>query len=1044
MKKLFTLLLLGMFLITTVSALDFDNWVNYENNDMKVRIVNALNFGEELGTAELKSHKSIDEILQVAPGSNRITMYYDFNFKEIYENGLGTVKFINMTNGKTINKNYNFMIWDTIIEEINEYSTTCNEVYNATIKSMSQDCNTIITRTHPEERKGWVKLDTNNIPKGEVRIGLATDVNIGETIDGIWTIAGKEIKKHAAWTADLNVGLVSYYTMDYGSGIIIDSLGTNNGTNIGASYGGTGKIGDAMDFENGESDWIDIADDDSLDFGTGSFSLSIWLNFEDYISNGGIFEKRDGDKGFYVRQVISGTNKLNFFVGDGTDYIDITSSTVTGGAYQHYVFTFNGTSKTGVIYENATSIGTDTDVAIGTISSSNNFSIGNFSGTYSDGLFDEIGIWNRVLTPAEVTQLYNESTGITYSPSLTTVLNSPSNNAVVLGTPMFNATGSAPGGATLVNMSLLTNETGTWEVRNTTIVTGTDNTSTWVRSYSHGNSILWNVQTCDTNGDCKLAEANRTITIDTQSPTVDILTPSGTVDHYGYVNVTWNISDSNLDTCWYNYNGTNTTFTCTDDYLNLTTVNQGNITIWANDSVGNTNSTTTTFTWNIKLNMKNSGGSLIGNPKWTINGTVYTENPLARSYNTFLAGLFNNTLTVTAEDLVGYNSLISTSTNFNASTSTYNYTLTPKSIDLAFFLSNGTAYNVTNGYIVNGSSNSYVFSNTTISTPMTSLMEEKIQIQYGYNMTDPVANYSQVYEFINSWGTEINESLYILDKTDQDLWIRVTNLGGAVVKNAKIKLYGSYPSDETNFLLVGQVLTNDDGLAYFWSDSSMHSKIIVEHNDYEIYTLTKDFGLDTYDTDNPYSVVLQYGTTELLREVILASCGWYYPSTTTLPVTAMTQLKDVTIKMNTSFNPTQISFELENGRDTQYLTAGTHFNATETNGTIIYLYVNDELYGNITAAYMSGITDDKFNEPTGISQSFKKKAMWIGLIFIVALLGLVIKGQEDGMGEGGNGKTIFFLGAFLLSIISGGSFTFLLVITCFYFLGIGLKKVIKE
>jgi hypothetical protein len=31
-----------------------------------------------------------------------------------------------------------------------------------------------------------------------------------------------------------------------------------------------------------------------------------------------------------------------------------------------------------------------------------------------DGLIDEIGIWDRVLTPAERTQLYNGGAGITY------------------------------------------------------------------------------------------------------------------------------------------------------------------------------------------------------------------------------------------------------------------------------------------------------------------------------------------------------------------------------------------------------------------------------------------------------------------------------------------------------------------------------------------------------------------------------------------------------------------------------------------------------
>ncbi len=238
MKKLLMFLLIGMFMImiSTVSAAEWDNSLRYEKEDMKVTIENAFGlpfFGGDLGTAELKSHKSVNHILKVAPGKDVVTMYYDINFNKIYKDGLGEVEFIDVRSGEIINKDYHFVIWGTIIEEKNNYSIVCEEVYIASNNSYSQgNCESVIIGTYLEEKEGWVKLNTNDIPKGEVRIGLATDVNLGDAIDGVWTIAGKKIKKHAVWTASLNVGLVSYYKFE---GDVTDSLGVNNLTDVGSS-----------------------------------------------------------------------------------------------------------------------------------------------------------------------------------------------------------------------------------------------------------------------------------------------------------------------------------------------------------------------------------------------------------------------------------------------------------------------------------------------------------------------------------------------------------------------------------------------------------------------------------------------------------------------------------------------------------------------------------------------------------------------------------------------------------------------------------------
>jgi len=163
----------------------------------------------------------------------------------------------------------------------------------------------------------------------------------------------------------------------------------------------------------------------------------------------------------------------------------------------------------------------------------------------------------------------------------------------------FNASTDIDNGATLTNMSLWTNESGTWERKNTTTgLSGTSHTQTWERTITEG-SYIWNVEACDSDGNCTLTQQNRTLTIDNTKPQISVEAPSGLVNYgkignTGEFNVTF--TDNLLDSCWYNYNGTNITIEgCLTEVKNSTTfiIEDGNtnMTIYSNDSAGNINST---------------------------------------------------------------------------------------------------------------------------------------------------------------------------------------------------------------------------------------------------------------------------------------------------------------------------------------------------------------------------------------------------------------------------------------------------------------------
>ena len=135
----------------------------------------------------------------------------------------------------------------------------------------------------------------------------------------------------------------------------------------------------------------------------------------------------------------------------------------------------------------------------------------------------------------------------------------------------------------------------------------TSSTQTFTRTLD--DTTLWNVQACDSDGDCGFATSNYTLSIDTIAPTITITSPESVIDTHSIGNellLNATITDTNLDTCWYEYNNTNNTFSCTSGVLaseGFNTVESGqSITVWANDSVGNVNSETQSWTYNFVEN----------------------------------------------------------------------------------------------------------------------------------------------------------------------------------------------------------------------------------------------------------------------------------------------------------------------------------------------------------------------------------------------------------------------------------------------------------
>ena len=144
--------------------------------------------------------------------------------------------------------------------------------------------------------------------------------------------------------------------------------------------------------------------------------------------------------------------------------------------------------------------------------------------------------------------------------------------------------------------------------------------STWIVNYNGTNVTLSAINTTleveDGNNFNLLLYANNSNTgifglndsvffsVDVSSPQVTVIFPNETIDfHEVNTNlfVNWTVSDINLDTCTLEYNGINTTVTCLDNQttINITTSSNRSLTLYVNDTLGNSNSSS--VSWNYKI-----------------------------------------------------------------------------------------------------------------------------------------------------------------------------------------------------------------------------------------------------------------------------------------------------------------------------------------------------------------------------------------------------------------------------------------------------------
>ncbi len=221
-------------------------------------------------------------------------------------------------------------------------------------------------------------------------------------------------------------GLVGYWKLDDGSGTAAeDSSGNGNPGALSGAPAWQGPSGCRVAsclVLDGSDDSIFVADSASLDFGTSSFSASAWAYHTNYVYPRTTFAiakttscYSGGAVGFDFGHGYLSTG-TEFCLNDGTHQVYTTMAFDSGyrptdfaNQWVHLVYVFDRVSGKFKAYVNGAKQSNEGDISsvTGSINNVNNLAIGTLYGWYVQASIDDIRLYNRALSAAEVAAMYN-------------------------------------------------------------------------------------------------------------------------------------------------------------------------------------------------------------------------------------------------------------------------------------------------------------------------------------------------------------------------------------------------------------------------------------------------------------------------------------------------------------------------------------------------------------------------------------------------------------------------------------------------------------
>ncbi len=263
---------------------------------------------------------------------------------------------------------------------------------------------------------GFAKLTGDNQPftgnlndqkvLPEIRL---TDINDSQFARWTRTDVMSEVDHRANVSSAVANGTVFQWKMQDNASntTVMDSAGSNNGIEATSNTSvlstvGFGNIPLSLNF-GGINDYINVADNTNLDIGTGDFSFFVWVKTT---TDGRYISSRNSDPGLFIIGGNVTAGKIGFY--DGSWHGATSLSSVADGTWHHVGMTRTGTSY--IFY---------VDSAAQSFTGSSSLSFNGFyrvgasyvPSVFFSGSMADYRLWNVVLTPTQISSLYNGGNG---------------------------------------------------------------------------------------------------------------------------------------------------------------------------------------------------------------------------------------------------------------------------------------------------------------------------------------------------------------------------------------------------------------------------------------------------------------------------------------------------------------------------------------------------------------------------------------------------------------------------------------------------------
>jgi len=998
MKKqlLFTMFIMFILLanINLVSSADWDNIKSYDEESKVIEIRNSI-----LGIPFLQLSKVAEiqlntpQVYNVIRGEDRKVAEFTITNHGDYNNALKSMDFYNNYDGEKFDRDFVYKQKVVVgTKEVDVYETQCFISKVLENKTEIEECNNIKVGTQIENIIEWKILDLNQpLPEGELTVGIFTDVLPNDNVEWIPTFFGVEIDEWATWTDNFNTNLRAYYKFEESEGDLLDSENDYDLTNNGLDYEATGRIDYGVGAIYANTDSANITS--LLGITDYPYTINTWFKSNYQTTEQNVIGFGGVTVGSY-RMIIGfntdGYIKLWEVTSDGDDY-PVGSVDLIDNSWHMITLICNSSTKRAV-YVDGSSTPSITSTEIKNFGSNfDTFLISSNQGgsANAEGTIDEIGVWSRSLSTSEMSDLWNEGNGLEYpvnkNPSITLI--NPTNYYNTTETNVtFNAT--ITDDVEVSEVKLFINE-----VLNDTNTSLHNGTYIWEMVLAEGD-YNWSVRAED-NESAITNSSTYDFLIDYTDPTIDVSSPTGIYEYlYEDYNLTLNITinDTNLDACWYEYNDANNTFDCTTEVLSTNYFNYSlgvnSLIVYSNDSVGNENSSTISWEYQILENNRTftstafetanetysiniSANSSLTGIKLFWNDTNYTlsnqgdglwsyarDMPIGvGEYNFSYKFTYAGDIITSSNSTQEVNFTFFTPTNgtytdiflnisFEDENSLVEINASVPSAEFVYYLGTGTV-NKTLDFINNTDNDYFTFSGTTGSENLKVIPT----VQYRRVSDYPQRIWEASTQVYNS--TDTNEILYLLSSVDgifvtyQVLTTTETAIQDVEVVSTRVV------SGES--IQVGAGTTDSAGLITFWMNPDFQHTTTFTKNGYDEYVFTH------FPTQASYTITLggdvepEADCIQGISQSIRPTSGFLYRNET----------YDFNYTINSAYwNLTNFQFTLTYANGSSI---GSNSSSSSSGGTISLNNINVSNSASINMVYLYEIDSDDCEQITGTS-----------------------------------------------------------------------------